>query len=94
MIGLLRRSADCLLAYGRSNDSGLDRKYLPWAAPLALAAFGIQANYVDTQNTLSGRLPYTAFNTAGSSYTTHNNSNYQASPIAEPELMPGMGPDR
>ena len=94
LIGLLRRSADCLLAYGRSNDQNggtieVDRKYLPWAAPLGLTGFGLPVNYADAENTLSGRLPYTAFNAAGSSYATHNNSSYQASPLLSAPLCPG-----
>ncbi len=93
LTGLLRRAADCLLAYGRSNDNDggpvrLDYKYLPWAAPLGLPGYGLPLNYADAGTTLSGRLPYTAYNTAGSSWGTHNNSNYQATPVLSTPLCP------
>jgi hypothetical protein len=57
LTGMLRRSADCLAAFGRSNDFGLVYKQLPWAAPLDVGTFGSAAQYSDSTNALSGRLP-------------------------------------
>jgi len=101
LTGLLRRSADCLLAYGRTIDKGennsppvyyLERKYLPWAAPLTLPGYGNSLDYVDTANNLSGRLPRTVsntVNTASSSFSTHNNSSYLADPLLGTARCPG-----
>ena len=58
LTGMLRKSADCLAAYGRSNDFGTDFKQLPWAAPLDLGTFGSAGQYSDSVDRfLSGRLP-------------------------------------
>ena len=94
LIGLLRRSADCVLAYGRSNnDLGgpieTDRKYLPWATPLGLTTYGLDTTYADSDNTLSGRLPYSAYNAAGSIYANHNNTVYQTTPLLSTTMCPG-----
>jgi hypothetical protein len=89
LTGLLRRSADCLLAYGSSNDGGVYRKYLPWAAQLTIPSFGNSLDYIDTDNNLSGRLPRTAFNTANSSYGSHNNANYKTTPLLGTPQCPG-----
>jgi len=89
LTGLLRRSADCLLAYGNSNDGGVYRKYLPWAAQLTIPSFGNSLDYIDTDNNLSGRLPRTAFNTANSSYGSHNNANYKTTPLLGTPQCPG-----
>ncbi len=59
LTGMLRKSADCLAAYGRSNDFGVVFKELPWAAPLDVGTFGNVTLYSDSSNTLSGRLPRT-----------------------------------
>jgi len=92
LTGLLRRSADCLLAYGLSNDDGLERKYLPWAAPLTIPEFGNPLDYSDTDNNLSGRLPRTVFDTVNSSSGSHKNSNYQVTPLLSSplDIPPGL----
>jgi len=86
LIGLLRKSADCLANYGRSNDSGITYKYLPWTAPLNVLTFGSSASYTDS-GALSGRLPRTAYTSA---YTSPNsNSNYFATPLLDEARCPG-----
>lgn len=94
LTGLLRKATDCLLAYGRSNDENgkpinLDRKYLPWAAPLTLPRYGNANNFTGKDENLSGRLPYDVSNTAGSIHSTHNNSHYQGTPLLSTPLCPG-----
>jgi hypothetical protein len=87
LTGMLRKAADCLLAYGRSNDRGLDGKYLPWAAQMTLPGFGNSLNYIDIDDDLGGRLPYTAQNTAVAE-GTHENFNYDEA--SEPLLREYM----
>jgi len=87
LTGMLRKVTDCLLAYGRSNDRGVDGKYLPWAAQIALPGFGNSLNYIDADDDLGGRLPYTAQNTA-IAQGTHLNANYDAA--SEPLLREYM----
>jgi hypothetical protein len=60
LTGMLRKVADCLVAYGRSNDDnsvGANYKFLPWAANLDISPFGTTSNYIDADGMLSGRLP-------------------------------------
>jgi hypothetical protein len=57
LTGMLRRAADCLVAYGSTSSGGPTQKYLPWAANLNLNVYGDSANYVDAVNMVSGRLP-------------------------------------
>lgn len=86
LTGVLRKSADCLAAYGRSNDSGVTYKYLPWTAPLDVSTFGNSSNYTDS-GSLSGRLPRTVYTSANTSPNT--NSNYFATPLLDETRCPG-----
>jgi len=73
--GLLRKAADCLAVYGRTNSDGISHKFLPWPAQLNVVTFGDSTNYLDS-NILSGRLPRTVRNSA--SYPLHENWNYNS----------------
>ncbi len=74
LTGMLRKAADCLLAYGRTNPDGLEYSYLPFAANLNVTTFGAAASYDDANNLISGRLPLDV----GTSATTnpHDNNTY------------------
>ena len=87
LTGLLRKSADCLANYGRSNDSGITYKYLPWAAPLDLSIFGNSSYYNDSAGMLSGRLPRTVYTSANTSPNT--TANYFAIPLLDEARCPG-----
>ncbi len=50
LTGMLRKVADCLVAYGRSNDDnsvGANYKFLPWTAKLDVSTFGTISSYID-----------------------------------------------
>ena len=64
--GMLRRVADCIVKYGKSNSTASDKR-LPWAAPTALPNYGLQSNYNDGVGIYSGRLPYTVDGSAQTS---------------------------
>ena len=87
LTGLLRRAADCLVRYGRTNNSGVNYKFLPWPARFSLNFYGQSNKYIDWPDTLGGRLPGTAYNSA-SSYT-YQNFNYNSNPT-EPLLRDAM----
>jgi hypothetical protein len=87
LTGLLRKAADCLLAYGRSNDRGVDGKYLPWATQMTLTGYGKSLNYIDTDDDLGGRLPYKVSKTAvAEAGPNHHNLNYDYDGGNEPLL--------
>ncbi|NIO41884.1 MAG: hypothetical protein GTO41_17960, partial [Burkholderiales bacterium] len=79
LTGLLRKAADCLVAYGRSNDDGVEDKFLPWSAPLDVVAFGNSSQYIDIFGLHSGRLPRTVYTSA--ILGSHDNSNYFSTPL-------------
>jgi len=54
--GVLATAADCIVAYGRSNQAANDKR-LPWAAAVTFTNYGSQTNYADASNYYSGRLP-------------------------------------
>lgn len=77
LTGLLRKAADCMVAYGRTNSDGISHKFLPWAAELNVFTFGDWTKYTDS-NDLSGRLPVAVFNSANAAL--HENWNYNSGP--------------
>jgi hypothetical protein len=60
LVGLLRKTADCLNEYADNAFGGAGSQHLPWAAPIDVGTFkfgGDGTQYSDTANLLSGRLP-------------------------------------
>lgn len=60
--GLLQKTAQCLVKYGKNNSTATDKR-LPWAAPLNIADFA-NDNFDDSAGLLAGRPPFVANNSA------------------------------
>lgn len=92
LTGMLRKAADCLLAYGLSNDDGPAYKLLPYAASLNVSAFGNSANYADANNMRSGRLPLTVSFSASNGFYNNDDGtpvNYVSVPLLNETACPG-----
>jgi hypothetical protein len=85
--GLMRKSADCLAAYGRSNDSGVTAKVLPWTTQMNVGTFGNSASYDDSAGRLSGHLPWIVDTSATTAPNT--NSNYPGIPMFDESRCAG-----
>jgi hypothetical protein len=57
---LTSRVAGCVRTYGQNNGSPVDPadRRLPWASPVLLANYAVDANYADASGNMQGRLPY------------------------------------
>jgi len=58
LTALTQRVAECIAKYGKQNSAGLGDKRLPWATPLSLSNYAVDSLYDDTNNGMSGRVPY------------------------------------
>jgi len=54
--GLLQKTAQCLVHYGKNNSTAADKR-LPWAAPLNIANF-VNNSFNDSEGLLAGRPPF------------------------------------
>jgi len=54
--GLLQKTAQCLVKYGKNNSTVADKR-LPWAAPLNVADFA-NDSFIDSLNLKAGRPPF------------------------------------
>lgn len=74
--GLLQKTAQCIVNYGKNNTAGLADKRLPWAAPLNIADFAYDT-FDDSVNLLSGRPPFKANDSdAATNNTLLSSGNY------------------
>ena len=94
LTGLLRKAADCLVDYSRTNPGGQDHKYLPWAKPMGVStAWGDPTRYTDSALTLGGRLPLTAYVSANGTFGNYyyNGVDGSGNPVGEPLLRGTSG---